>query len=145
MSGPTVLPGAEAFAFPGGSGPDGRTGVLLIHGFTGNPMSMRPWGEYLVLEQTDRHWIKKLFVRGGEKISLQRHRDRSEVWVVLSGEITAIKGEAEIRCTAGDTVRIEKNEAHRIIAHTDAWILEAAFGAPREEDIVRLEDAYGRV
>jgi esterase/lipase len=41
-----VLPGAEPFAFPG-SGPNGRTGVLLVHGFTGNPMSMRPWGEHL--------------------------------------------------------------------------------------------------
>jgi carboxylesterase len=44
------MPGAEPFAFPGGTGPDGRTGVLLIHGFTGNPMSMRPWGEHLAAE-----------------------------------------------------------------------------------------------
>jgi carboxylesterase len=54
LSGPTaptdVLPGAEPFGFPGGSGPDGRTGVLLIHGFTGTPMSMRPWGEHLAAE-----------------------------------------------------------------------------------------------
>ena len=54
MSGPTeprdVMRGAEPFAFPGGSGPEGRTGVLLIHGFTGNPMSMRPWGEHLAAE-----------------------------------------------------------------------------------------------
>ncbi len=42
-----VLPGAEPFAFPGGTGADGRTGVLLVHGFTGTPMSMRPWGEHL--------------------------------------------------------------------------------------------------
>ena len=54
MSGPTaptpdVMPGAEPFAFPG-SGPDARTGVLLIHGFTGTPMSMRPWGEHLAAE-----------------------------------------------------------------------------------------------
>jgi esterase/lipase len=51
VSGPTaphgVMPGAEPFAFPGGDGPDGRTGVLLLHGFTGTPMSMRPWGEHL--------------------------------------------------------------------------------------------------
>jgi carboxylesterase len=40
------MPGAEAFDFPG-KGPDGRTGVLLVHGFTGTPMSMRPWGEHL--------------------------------------------------------------------------------------------------
>src|SRR3954451_11465625 len=53
LSGPIVptdvLPGAEAFAFPG-SGPDARIGVLLVHGFTGTPMSMRPWGEHLAAE-----------------------------------------------------------------------------------------------
>src|SRR5688500_14570309 len=43
------MPGAEAFDFPG-TGPNGRTGVLLVHGFTGTPMSMRPWGEYLAAE-----------------------------------------------------------------------------------------------
>ncbi|MCA0143637.1 carboxylesterase [Blastococcus sp. LR1] len=47
---PEVMAGAEAFEFPGGNGPDGRTGVLLVHGFTGNPMSMRPWGEHLAAE-----------------------------------------------------------------------------------------------
>jgi esterase/lipase len=54
VSGPTVppavMPGAEPFTFPGGDGPDGRTGVLLVHGFTGTPMSMRPWGEHLAAE-----------------------------------------------------------------------------------------------
>ena len=45
-----VMPGAEPFAFPGGDGPDGRTGVLLVHGFTGTPMSMRPWGQHLAAE-----------------------------------------------------------------------------------------------
>jgi esterase/lipase len=45
-----VMPGAEPFAFPGGTGPQGRTGVLLVHGFTGTPMSMRPWGEHLAAE-----------------------------------------------------------------------------------------------
>jgi carboxylesterase len=45
-----VMPGAEPFAFPGGTGPEGRTGVLLVHGFTGTPMSMRPWGEHLAAE-----------------------------------------------------------------------------------------------
>jgi esterase/lipase len=45
-----VMPGAEPFDFPGGRGPEGRTGVLLVHGFTGTPMSMRPWGEHLAAE-----------------------------------------------------------------------------------------------
>src|ERR1700710_87668 len=46
---PDVLPGAEPFEFPG-RGETGGTGVLLVHGFTGNPMSMRPWGEHLAGE-----------------------------------------------------------------------------------------------
>jgi carboxylesterase len=46
---PVVLAGAEPFARPG-DGPDGRTGVLLVHGFTGNPSSMRDWGEHLAAE-----------------------------------------------------------------------------------------------
>jgi esterase/lipase len=52
VAGPTapLMPGAEPFAFDGGDGPDGRTGVLLVHGFTGTPMSMRPWGEHLAAE-----------------------------------------------------------------------------------------------
>ena len=45
-----VMPGAEPFSFPGGDGPEGRTGVLLVHGFTGNPSSMRSWGEHLATE-----------------------------------------------------------------------------------------------
>jgi carboxylesterase len=45
-----VLPGAEPFAFTGGTAADGRTGVLLVHGFTGMPSSMRPWGEHLAAE-----------------------------------------------------------------------------------------------
>jgi esterase/lipase len=45
-----VLPGAEPFDFAGGVGENGRTGVLLVHGFTGTPMSMRPWGEHLAAE-----------------------------------------------------------------------------------------------
>ena len=45
-----VLAGAEPFSFAGGDGPDGRTGVLLVHGFTGNPSSMRAWGEHLAAE-----------------------------------------------------------------------------------------------
>jgi carboxylesterase len=45
-----IMPGAEPFDFPGGEGPDGDTGVLLVHGFTGTPMSLRPWGEHLAAE-----------------------------------------------------------------------------------------------
>lgn len=45
-----VMAGAEPFSWRGSDGPDGRTGVLLVHGFTGSPFSMRPWGEFLAAE-----------------------------------------------------------------------------------------------
>jgi carboxylesterase len=44
------MAGAEPFSWPGGDGPEGRTGVLLVHGFTGSPYSMRPWGEFLAAQ-----------------------------------------------------------------------------------------------
>ena len=56
MSGPTahrdVMPGAEPFAFPGGDGPDGRTGVLLVHGFTGTPMEYSVFSGWIARKLT---------------------------------------------------------------------------------------------
>lgn len=106
---------------------------------------MKPWGEYIVLEQTENYWLKKIFVKKGARLSLQSHRGRSEVWVVLSGEIEAVKGDSHRILRAGESTAIEKNEKHRIIGREDSWVLEAAFGELSEDDIIRYEDDYGRI
>lgn len=105
---------------------------------------IKPWGEYIVLEQTDSYWLKKIFVKKGARLSLQSHSGRSEVWVVLSGEIEAVKGDTRRMLRAGESITIEKNEKHRMSGREDSWVLEAAFGELSEDDIVRYEDDYGR-
>lgn len=104
----------------------------------------KPWGKYVVLEDTGDHWIKKLHVDGGARLSLQAHEHRSEIWVVLSGKIEATKGATKHELEAGDMIKIEKQERHRIAGIETAVVLEVAFGRVIEDDIVRFEDDYGR-
>lgn len=112
---------------------------------TKNKAVIRPWGQYLVLEKSPNHWLKKIFVRRGEKLSLQKHNHRSEIWVVLKGKIKAIKDKKQITLGPSDVIKINKKEEHRIIGLVDSWILEIAFGQVRETDIIRLADDYGRI
>lgn len=106
---------------------------------------VRPWGRYVVLEKKAGYWIKKLFVRKGAMLSLQRHRDRREVWIVLSGKVRVTTGNTRKTLETGACVQIAKREKHRITGLQPSWILEAAFGRARERDIVRLDDLYGRI
>lgn len=110
----------------------------------GNQSVIKPWGEYIVLEQKDGYWLKKIFVKKGARLSLQSHAGRTEVWVVLSGEIEAVKGDVRHTLHVGESITIEKNEKHRITGLEDSWVLEAAFGELSEDDIIRYEDDYGR-
>ena len=110
-----------------------------------NKTILRPWGKYIILEKKRDYWIKKLFVRQGEKLSLQSHKGRFEIWIVLSGRIEVIKGNSHLFLKEGEFVKINKKEKHRITGLKDSWILETAFGQVRENDIVRFEDDYGRI
>lgn len=104
----------------------------------------RPWGGYSVLLRTRTTWVKKLFIRAGERTSLQHHRWRSEIWHVLSGEVEVRLGATVRRCAAGDTLLVPRGRRHRIAALSDACVLEVASGRVLERDIVRDEDDYGR-
>lgn len=104
----------------------------------------KPWGSYEIIEKKPTYWIKKLFVKKGEVLSLQSHNERSEVWIVLIGTIKAQKNTATYTLKEGESITIKKKEKHRIIGVTDACVLEAAFGRPKERDIIRYEDKYGR-
>ena len=96
------------------------------------------------MEKRRDYWLKKLFVKNGEQLSLQSHRKRFEIWVVLKGKIRVKKGDASFILRKGDYIKIDKKEKHRIRGLVDAVVLEAAFGVPEERDIVRYEDMYGR-
>ena len=105
----------------------------------------RPWGGYEIIEKKDTYWIKKLYITPGEQTSLQSHNNRSEVWVVLRGVVRAYKNGVPSVLRVGDVLILKEREKHRLQGVEDAIVLEAALGRPRERDIIRHQDDYGRV
>lgn len=109
---------------------------------------IRPWGEYLVLEDKDTHKVKRIKVKPGGRLSYQYHHKRSEVWTILSGtgRIT-LNGKIEDNKT-GDVIQIPQGMKHRIenpSIHEDCVFIEVQFGTYfGEDDIVRIEDDYNR-
>lgn len=107
----------------------------------------KPWGHELVWALTERYCGKILAVRAGEALSLQYHERKDESWYVLEGrgllELGAL-GEAlaEVTIEPGHTVRLRPGTVHRLTALEDLRILEVS--TPELDDIVRLEDRYGR-
>jgi len=109
-------------------------------------LDIRPWGLWQKLDEGQGYWIKKITVNPGQKLSLQYHEHRSERWTIIQGvgEVTLNKKKQIVN--AGATVIIGKKDIHRIhnVFTVPLIFLEVALGNPLEEDIVRLEDNYGR-
>jgi mannose-6-phosphate isomerase len=108
----------------------------------------KPWGYELIWSLTDDYAGKVLFVRAGESLSLQFHREKDESWYVQSGraelEVGAV-GEAVLSrevLRPGAALRFPPGTVHRVKALEDTTILEVS--TSQLEDVVRLEDAYGR-
>jgi mannose-6-phosphate isomerase-like protein (cupin superfamily) len=108
----------------------------------------KPWGWELIWAHADAYVGKILFVRAGESLSLQFHREKDESWHVQSGRARLELGDAgqealdEEVVIAGSCFRFRPGTVHRITALEDTTILEAS--TPQLDDIVRLEDRYGR-
>ena len=107
----------------------------------------RPWGWYETLIQGDNYLLKRLLVRAGQQLSLQRHRHRSESWTVVSGSGALLYGDIWHPASAGVMLSIPCGAVHRARADgSDLLILEVQHGDDlREDDIERLQDDYGRV
>ena len=108
----------------------------------------RPWGSYTVLEDARDHKVKRIEVLAGKRLSYQRHERRAEHWFVVQGEgVVTIDG-TEHRVAKGSAIDIPLGAAHRM-ANTGAETLvfiEVQHGEYfGEDDIVRLEDDFGRV
>jgi len=109
--------------------------------------SIRPWGRYKVLEETERWKVKRIMVKPGQRLSYQKHLRRKEHWLVVRGEGVVVLDGREIRLKAGETVDIPRGSAHRISNPKDIPLVFIEvqqgdyFG---EDDIIRLEDDYGR-
>jgi mannose-1-phosphate guanylyltransferase len=107
----------------------------------------RPWGSYTVLEEMDGFKVKKIIVKPGKRLSLQKHFHRSEHWVVVSGSAFVTKGEKEFFVKPNESIYISMGEIHRLEnrGKVDLVIVEIQVGDYLgEDDIVRLEDDYKR-
>jgi len=107
----------------------------------------RPWGTYTVLDDSDEGKVKRLVVRPGGVLSLQRHQHRSEHWTVVKGGATVRVDDHEQQLGPGQTVQIPAGSLHRLENRgTDpVHIIEVQTGTYfGEDDIERLEDIYGR-
>ena len=109
----------------------------------------KPWGHEIWWAQTDRYVGKVLHVKAGHRLSLQYHERKDETIYVLAGTMVfehGAPGEAPLRritLEPGEAFHITPGMRHRMIAETDCDIVEAS--TPELDDVVRLEDRYGRV
>ena len=108
----------------------------------------RPWGTYTVLEEGENFKIKRIVVKPGAMLSLQIHHYRSEHWVVVSGIAGFINGDKKFFLKKNESTYIPAGSSHRLEnpGLTDLVIIEVQSGEyVGEDDIIRLEDKYGRV
>ena len=106
----------------------------------------RPWGWYKTLCRGDNYAVKKIWVEPNQRLSLQYHLHRSEHWTVVKGSGVITRGNLETECKVGDTFDIGVEQRHRLAGGKDGvLIIEVQRGQCREDDIIRLEDDYGRV
>ncbi len=109
--------------------------------------TFRPWGSFTVLQEAERFKVKRLTVKPGGILSLQRHRHRSEHWTVVRGVADVRIGETERQVRANESIYVPAGELHRLANNTDQplELIEVQCGDYLgEDDIERLEDVYGR-
>lgn len=107
----------------------------------------KPWGHEIVFAENELYAGKILHLEAGHCLSLQYHERKDETIYVLTGEVLLTVGEeegsmTEITLSPGEAYRIRPGLRHRMRASAPADIVEVS--SPELDDVVRLEDAYGR-
>jgi mannose-6-phosphate isomerase-like protein (cupin superfamily) len=107
----------------------------------------KPWGYEIHYALTDRYCGKILFVRAGEELSLQYHEVKDETLYLQAGRAEIVVGEnvdalEVLPAEPGDAYRVRPGTIHRLRALEDSTFLEVS--TPELDDVVRLEDRYGR-
>ena len=108
----------------------------------------RPWGTYTVLEDTPGYKIKRIVVKPGKRLSLQKHFHRNEHWIVVSGTATVTVGEETKLIRPNESTYIKMGEVHRLEnqGKIPVVLIEAQVGEyTGEDDIVRISDDFKRV
>jgi mannose-1-phosphate guanylyltransferase/mannose-6-phosphate isomerase len=111
-----------------------------------NPV-LRPWGSFDVIDSGDGYQVKRLMVNPGGVLSLQKHARRAEHWVVVRGKARITRNDEVLDLTVNESTYIAVGDVHRIANPfaEPVHIIEVQCGDYLgEDDIVRLEDNYGR-
>ena len=107
----------------------------------------RPWGTYESISRGERFQVKRIVVHPGKSLSLQMHHHRAEHWVVVEGVAEVVNGEQTILLSENQSTFIPVGAKHRLTnpGQTDLVLIEVQSGSYLgEDDIIRLEDNYGR-
>ncbi|OGG72633.1 hypothetical protein A3A38_00120 [Candidatus Kaiserbacteria bacterium RIFCSPLOWO2_01_FULL_53_17] len=110
---------------------------------------IRPWGQFYEWDAGKEWYVKTLYIEPGKRLSLQYHHKRSERWVLVEGDATAIivkNGKTvTTRLKKGQPFIVRQGETHRLASKKGGIIVEVALGSSFDEsDIIRLEDDHGR-
>ncbi len=107
----------------------------------------RPWGTYTILDESNGYKVKRIVVKPGKRLSLQKHYHRSEHWIVVSGTALVTKASEEYAVNANESTYIPMGEIHRLenVGKIDLVMIEAQVGEyVGEDDIVRIKDDFQR-
>jgi mannose-6-phosphate isomerase len=102
----------------------------------------KPWGYEELLESNKDYVLKKLFMKKGHRCSLQKHIDKKETIYVLSGSLEITREDSKFYLDSGSVFTIYPEDIHRMRGITNVFYLEVS--TPFLDDIIRLEDDYGR-
>lgn len=106
----------------------------------------RPWGKFEQYTKNEICTVKILTILPGQKLSLQKHLNRSEFWKILKGRPIITIDKKTIKAKEGEEFFIPKKTIHRIGAGSlEAQFLEISFGKFDEKDEIRIEDKYERI
>ena len=118
--------------------PEGKTAVAFVE---------RPWGSFKQYAHNRECTVSLMTVQPGQRLSLQSHTGRAELWIVLDDGALVQVGETVREYHSGDEVWIPANEKHRLTCKAGSppvRVLEVAFGNWQQNDIARYEDDFNR-
>jgi mannose-6-phosphate isomerase len=106
----------------------------------------RPWGTFKQYANNEDSTVSLMSVLPGQRLSLQSHTGRAELWIVIDDGAVVQVGDSIAEYKAGDEIWIPANERHRLSCNGDkpVRVLEVAFGNWQQEDIQRYDDDYQR-
>lgn len=107
----------------------------------------RPWGRWEEFLNESGYRVKRIIIDSGKRLSLQKHEQRDEHWVIVQGSgLFTLNGQSQL-ISKGDIAYIRKNDIHRVknTGLEPLVIIEIQLGVCLEEDIIRLEDDWGRI